>query len=129
MEKYASLLAGNNYSEDRLQQVIVLWFRNTWPKFGKLLHSIPNGGNRNSREMKFLKTTGLTPGASDLILQVGGMCYNIELKKIGGVQSKVQKEFESQVRASGGNYVIFNKFLPAAEYIERIMNHHQLKPV
>ena len=124
---YEGLLVGNNYSEDRLQQVCVMWFRNTYPKWNKLLFSVPNGGNRNSREMKFLKTTGLTPGASDLMLQAGGMIYNFELKKpIGGIQSTAQKEFEKQVKESGGYYVIIKSFRPFYEAVTKIMSHHQL---
>lgn len=126
--KYEALLVDMNYSEDRLQQVCVLWFRNTYPRWVKILFSVPNGGNRNGREVKFLKTTGLTPGASDLMLAAGGMLYNFELKKFkGGIHSPDQQEFEKQIKASGGNYVIVNTFRKFYERVIAIMDHHQLK--
>lgn len=112
-----------DYSEDRLQQIVMMWFRNKYLPFQKLLFSVPNGGKRDGREMKFLKSTGLTEGVADLILMAGGTSYNIELKRYKKYNhSPEQKIYESMILKTGGNYVVFNELLPILNYIESIMD-------
>lgn len=96
-------------TESKIQQEIYQWFQNTYclkhhsPR-GMIL-SIPNGGTRNKMEAITLKATGLLPGASDLIvITPNGKILFIELKTEKGVQSDVQKDFESRVSALGYEY-------------------------
>jgi hypothetical protein len=99
-------------SEDYVQNQIWIWYTNNYclkhhnPR--GLIFSIPNGGNRNAREAKRLKDTGLLSGVSDLIviLPCGKLLF-IEVKKpTGGVQSPEQKDFEARVKALGYEYHI-----------------------
>jgi hypothetical protein len=97
------------YSEDKLQQDCFVWFSNTYclknhnPR--GLIFSIPNGSSRDIREAVKLKATGLTKGASDLIvIAPNGKLMFIELKTDKGVQSEYQKEFEKRVTALGYEY-------------------------
>jgi hypothetical protein len=92
-------------SEDRLQQDIVIWFKNNYQIQGKgLIFSVPNGGSRNLIEAKKLKQTGATAGVSDLIVLLNKKCLFVELKIEKGVQSEVQKEFQKRVEALGFEY-------------------------
>jgi tRNA(Phe) wybutosine-synthesizing methylase Tyw3 len=92
-------------SEDRLQQDIVIWFKNNYQIQGKgLIFSVPNGGTRNILEAKKLKQTGATAGVSDLIVLLNKKCLFIELKIEKGVQSEVQEEFQKRVEALGFEY-------------------------
>jgi hypothetical protein len=92
-------------SEDRLQQDIVIWFKNNYQIQEKgLIFSVPNGGSRNILEAKKLKQTGATAGVSDLIVLLNKKCLFIELKIEKGVQSEVQKEFQKRVEALGFEY-------------------------
>lgn len=117
------LLSSNGwgYSEDLLQQVLVMWFRNNWKDYDMLLFSVPNGGKRDGREMNFLKSTGLTPGVSDLILSVNPTIY-IELKKFkGGIQSPNQKKFQRQMESVGNEYYIENTLYGSMKIIREKM--------
>jgi hypothetical protein len=92
-------------SEDRLQQDIVIWFKNNYQIQGKgLIFSVPNGGSRNLIEAKKLKQTGATAGVSDLIVLLNKKCLFVELKIEKGFQSEVQKEFQKRVEALGFEY-------------------------
>jgi hypothetical protein len=96
-------------TEDQLQNQIYVYFNNTYclknhnPR--GLIFSIPNGSSRDIREAVKLKATGLTKGASDLIvIAPNGKLMFIELKTDKGVQSEYQKEFEKRVTALGYEY-------------------------
>lgn len=96
-------------TESSLQQQIYNFFQNTYclkhhsPR-GMIL-SIPNGGTRNKTEAITLKATGLLPGASDLIvITPNGKIMFIELKTETGVQSDVQKDFQSRIELLGYEY-------------------------
>ena len=96
-------------TEDQLQNQIYVYFNNTYclknhnPR--GLIFSIPNGSSRDVREAVKLKATGLTKGASDLIvIAPNGKLMFIELKTDKGVQSEYQKEFENRVTALGYEY-------------------------
>ena len=109
IERYNKILlagAGTDYSEDKLQQVCVMMFRNTYPHLRFGLFSVPNGGLRNRREAALLKTTGLTSGVSDLIL-VRKKPVFLELKRFKkGGQSIAQREFEAYVNSQGFDYYL-----------------------
>ena len=96
-------------SEDRVQQEVVNYFWNTFPKYRKMLFSVPNGGVRSSREAKLFKLTGLTPGVSDLILLYNGTAYLIETKREDGkgYQFQAQIEWQAIVESFGFNYFLY----------------------
>lgn len=54
--------------ESQIQQNCVTWFRLQYPKIGRLLFAVPNGGARNAREAAIMKGEGVTAGVADLIL-------------------------------------------------------------
>ena len=95
-------------SEDRLQQECVMWYRNNYIELKGTLYSVPNGGKRNPREAKLLKSTGLYKGVADLhLLLKGGTIIFLEAKTIRGTQKREQKEWEETVTELGFTYVIF----------------------
>ena len=53
--------------ESKIQIACVNWFRYQYPKYKKLLFSVPNGGARNSITGAILKMEGALAGVSDLI--------------------------------------------------------------
>jgi len=94
-------------TEDQLQQKCVIWFKNKYQiKNEGLIFSVPNGGSRNFLEAKKLKETGTMAGVSDLIVLFKGKCLFIELKIEKGIQSEVQKIFESRVNLLGFDYYL-----------------------
>lgn len=98
-----------SFEESRTQIACVRWFRLQYPKHSKVFFSVPNGGSRNEREAKTLKSEGVTSGVSDLILLIPRQGFNylcIEMKTEKGVLSKEQKEFKNQVDENGGLYVV-----------------------
>lgn len=98
-------------SEDSIQAECYRWFNNTFclkhnnPRL--CIFSVPNGGTRNSFEASKLKSTGLKPGVSDVIICLpDGVVKFVEFKNDRGIQSDVQKEFESTVKSLGNEYVL-----------------------
>lgn len=85
-------------SEDIEQETVIKWARlssGAWPELA-LLHHIPNGGSRNTKEAVKLKRMGVLAGVADLHLPVAGAGYNglyIEMKFEGGKLSQSQKDF------------------------------------
>ncbi len=94
-------------SEDQLQQKCVTYFVNEYQRLCKgFIFSVPNGGSRNPVEAKKLKATGQTAGVSDLIVILPNKVLFIELKTPTGIQSEVQKSFESRITVLGQEYHI-----------------------
>lgn len=94
-------------TESQLQQQIVLFERNNYSiKNESLIFAVPNGGSRNPIEAKNLKLTGSMAGVSDLILIIESKVYFIELKIEKGIQSDLQKTFETKVNNLGFKYLI-----------------------
>lgn len=54
--------------ESQIQKDCVTWFRLQYPKIGRLLFAVPNGGARNAKEAAIMKGEGVTAGVADLIL-------------------------------------------------------------
>lgn len=54
----------------------------------------------------FLKSPNITPGTSDLFVLKDGHLYAIEAKSTSGRQSPEQKQFQQQVEANGGTYIL-----------------------
>jgi predicted nucleotidyltransferase len=67
---------------------------------------VPNGGFRSKIEAMKMKTTGVLPGVSDLIIIKPNEILFIELKTDIGVQSKEQKEFQKRVELLGFSYYL-----------------------
>ena len=97
-------------TENFTQQEIYIWFNNTFCLTHQpdrmMIFSIPNGGNRDAREGKTLKNTGLLAGASDLIVVLPNKVLFIEVKTSTGIQSTVQKDFENRVLKLNHDYFI-----------------------
>ena len=97
------------YSEDKIQQEIIIFFRNNYclkhhkPRYQ--LFSVPNGGTRNKIEAIKLKSTGLLSGVSDLIVIMDRIIF-IEVKTETGRQSPKQKDFEKIVKDLGYEYYL-----------------------
>ena len=107
-------------TEDQLQQIIVIWFKNEYQMHGKgLIFSVPNGGSRNMLEAKKLKQTGAMAGVSDLIVLLPSKCLFVELKIEKGIQSEVQKKFESKVNLLGFDYFIIRSLEEFKKLIDK----------
>ena len=75
-----------------------------WPALN-LLHHIPNGGSRNTKEAARLKRMGVLAGVPDLHLPVARAGYNglyIEMKYGDGRLQETQKTF--LIKAAEQNY-------------------------
>jgi len=99
--------------EDDLQKACITWFDYQYPKLKNLLFHVPNGGHRNIREAARLKSQGVRPGVSDLILLIPkgefhGMC--IEMKSEKGKVSKLQNEWFMEVDSNGYYCFICHNF-------------------
>ena len=102
-------------SESEIQTKCVAWFRAEYPKFRRLLFSIPNGVKLHGTEKeriitwKRLEREGAVPGAPDLFLSVpsGDLAgLYIEMKTPKGTQQDTQKEFEADAIEAGYGYVM-----------------------
>lgn len=98
------------YTEDHLQQELVIWFTNKYclkhhnPR--SIIFSIPNGGLRNDREAAKLRKTGLLSGVSDLIIIHRGEVYFIEVKLPNKTQQPNQVDFQNRVELLGFKYIL-----------------------
>ena len=96
-------------SESRIQQEIVMWFRNKYC----LLHSeprcaifsVPNEG-KNAKEQASKIQTGLMAGVSDLIVLLPNKVLFIEVKDEKGMQKPKQIDFEKTVGNLGFPYYL-----------------------
>lgn len=97
-------------SEDQIQQQIFTWYNNNYclknhnPRH--IIFSVPNGGSRNILEAKKMKLTGTLAGVSDLIIIKQNKTIFVEVKTEKGIQSDVQKDFQSRVDNLGFEYLI-----------------------
>lgn len=96
-------------SEDKIQQEIVMWYRNNYclkkhnPR--NLIFSVPNDSKDAKEQMRKI-ATGLFSGVSDLIMIHFGNVYFIEVKTDVGRQSDKQKEFQTLVENQGLKYFL-----------------------
>jgi hypothetical protein len=109
-------------TEDKIQQEIIIYYRNYFQRLYKdcLIFSIPNGGLRDKRTAMLMKSTGLLPGASDLIVIHFGAVVFVELKTATGVQSAEQKAFEVRVNQCGYPYYLCRSL----EQFKQILSLH-----
>jgi len=107
-------MKNNNKSESRIQQEIVMWYKNTYclehyePR--SMIFSIPNEG-RGAAASQLIQT-GLYPGVADLCVihiqrhepfedmyrDLDTIILFFEVKKPTGVQSPNQKKFEAHCK-------------------------------
>ena len=96
-------------TESRIQQSIVIWYRNNFclshhnPQH--IIFSVPNE-SKSKRETLQKKAIGMMSGVSDLIIIRPKEVLFIEVKTPTGTQSKSQKIFEKIVKALGFNYYL-----------------------
>jgi hypothetical protein len=92
-------------SESKIQQEIVIWYRNNNLNNNNVIFSVPNEG-KSAKEQMFKKATGLMSGVSDLICINNGEILFIECKDEKGRQSDKQKEFEKSIISQGHKYFL-----------------------
>ena len=96
-------------TEDKLQQEIVMWYRNTYclkhhnPR--NIIFSVPND-SKNAVEQIRKIATGLYAGVSDLIMIHFGKVYFFEVKTDTGRQSEKQIDFQKLVENQGFQYFL-----------------------
>lgn len=112
----------NNPSESVEQICLFRWARYLEGKYTvlKLMHHIPNGGQRNKATAARLKAEGVKAGVPDICLPVARGGYHglyIELKASKGKVSKVQKEWIKCLNAEGYFAVVCHGWAESAEAI------------
>lgn len=96
-------------TEDKIQQEIVMWYRNTYclkhhnPR--NIIFSVPNDSKDAKEQMRKI-ATGLFSGVSDLIVIHFGKILFIEIKTEVGKQSDKQKDFENIVLSHNFQYYL-----------------------
>lgn len=86
----------------------------------KLIFAIPNGGERNMIVAAKMKAEGVKRGVSDIFIPLGKHGYHgffLELKKIGGKESKEQQEFGAEITKHGYLYACIQGWESAASAI------------
>lgn len=91
-------------TEAKIQQEIVVYFRNNYQNKKKgLIFSIPNE-REGYLQMRVLIQTGLLSGVSDLIVVLPSKVLFVEVKTTTGKQSKNQIKFQKEVTDLGFEY-------------------------
>ena len=96
-------------SEAKIQQEIVIYFRNNYQRKGidnGVIFSVPNERMGGFMAMKPLLLTGLLSGVSDLVVVLKGRVIFVEVKNSVGKQSDKQKRFEEQINNLGFEYYL-----------------------
>jgi hypothetical protein len=102
-------LENKNFSEGKIQQSIVIFYKNSYclnhhtPQH--CIFSVPNEG-RSKIETLQKKAIGMMSGVSDLIILRPGEVIFVEVKTPTGTQSPSQKIFQSIVEALGFRYLL-----------------------
>ncbi|HMF72302.1 MAG TPA: VRR-NUC domain-containing protein [Flavitalea sp.] len=97
------LLKSGELSEESIHKTIIQWVRNhpKLKKMGNLVMHFPNEGKRSLRYGKLMKDLGMRKGVSDLLIAMPRHGYGgawIEIKSRGGIVSKEQNNFLSDMR-------------------------------
>ena len=96
-------------TESRIQQDIVMWFRNAYCT--KLhspqckIFSVPNERSNVKEQMRMI-ATGLEKGVSDLIVIIPNKVLFVEVKTESGKQQKEQVFFQMAVEKLGLQYIL-----------------------
>lgn len=67
---------------------------------------INNTGIWDTEKQVFRRSQTLRPGVSDAMVLVNGILYALEFKSSTGRLSEAQKEFQHQIEANGGIYLV-----------------------
>lgn len=108
-----------NKTESRIQQEIVMYFRNKYclshhyPK--RIIFSVPNERKSNKERLRMIQT-GMHAGVSDLIIVDENEVVFIEVKIPTGKQSVNQLEFERNVKSLGYRYILVRSL---EEFLEK----------
>lgn len=96
-------------TENKIQQEIIVYFRNTYclknHDLRSIIFSVPNDSKDAKEQMRKI-ATGLMAGVSDLICIHNGKVLFIECKDDKGRQSDKQKEFQKLIEAQGFSYYL-----------------------
>lgn len=101
--------------ESQIQKDCVTWFRLQYPKIGRLLFAVPNGGARNAKEAAIMKGEGVTAGVADLILLYPSdgfhsLCIEFKTPSKSSRQTPMQKEWQALAEAHGNKYIVCRTF-------------------
>jgi hypothetical protein len=79
------------------------------------------GHQRKIGRDKWIKAS-MQPGTADISAIISGQSIKIEIKMLGDRQSEAQKEYQRQVEAAGGTYLIVHLFSEFISYYNNIIN-------
>lgn len=120
-------MAAQYQYESAEQEAVFEWAEYSLGKYPelKLLHHIPNGGQRNPREAKSLKRQGVKSGVPDLSLPVARGGYHglyIELKAGKNKPTAKQLEWLSELKKQGYYAVVCYGSAEAIKIITGYLN-------
>lgn len=96
-------------TESRIQQEIVMWFRNNYCRKTNnpqcQIFSVPNERSNTKEQMRMI-STGLLSGVSDLIVMLPEKVLFVEVKDENGRQSKKQFDFQERAESLGFEYFL-----------------------
>lgn len=108
-------------SESQEQQIVVNWFKVTYPDY--IIFSVPNGGTRNKIEATNMKREGLLKGVPDLCILLDNNCFFVEMKKRkSGRLSDAQKNIIERINRLGHDVLVCYGADDAIEKIKEYIN-------
>ncbi|WP_080902932.1 VRR-NUC domain-containing protein [Parabacteroides sp. Marseille-P3160] len=117
------------HEEDDIQKAFFRTARTLFPRLGRLLFAVPNGGKRDRIEAARMIGLGVKAGVADIICLLpsdGYTCLCLETKTPTGTQSDAQREFQEQIERVGGKYILFRSAAEGIQVLERYLNNKQL---
>lgn len=117
-------------TEDKLQAKCFQTANKLIPTTRGLLYSVPNGAylKDKTQAMKLI-ATGMTPGISDLILDIPNQNYHglkLELKLKGQKQSQHQINYQNKVTSLGYHYVVIYTL---SQFLDTLTTYLSLEPI
>ncbi len=104
--------------EQGLQAAIVELFGYLGVFDRAIVFSVPNEGKRSKTTAGRLKSTGMLPGVTDLVIVHAGRAFFLEVKMPRGRLSPRQKEFRDLCRSRGACWALVRSVEEAREQIE-----------
>ncbi len=95
-------------SEHSIQKSFVEWFKRQFPKDQLCIVAIPNARKCSYRMANYLKTEGLLPGASDILITLPGRSRMlwIEFKSEKGKLQPTQEAFLAKMKSVGCDFAV-----------------------
>lgn len=112
--------------EHQTQVAAVNWFRMQYP--GKLIHAIPNGGDRNIVTARKLKAEGVVSGVPDLFIPEPLGQYHglfVEMKVKGGRLRDTQKEMICKLEDRGYKCAVCWSLDDFMKVVNEYFNRHE----